>query len=231
MVLALVIAAGRADLDHRQRGGHRPTARVEQALAEHRQHVEVDDHRVLDELWRARDEQAVAVEHERRAVEDELVLAADLVHVHERAGRIGGAGGEHALALAETVGVVRRRVDVEHELGAARGLLGDRAVRDPRVFADRDAHLHAGDLEEHERVGAGGEVALLVEHGVVREMTLVVRALHATAGAHGRRVVEIAAGVDEADDGGARPVLAATLSIALRLARMKPGLSSRSSGG
>ena len=204
-LLAFVICATRTDLDHRQRGGHRSAARIEQPLAEDGQHVEVDDHRVLDELRRARDEHAVAVEHERRAVEDELVLPADLVHVDERARRVGGPRGQHALALAEPVGVVRRRVDVEHELGATRGLLGDRAVRNPRVFADGDAHLHARDLEEHERVGAGGEVALLVEHRVVGEMALVIRALHAAAGTHGRRVVEIAAGIDEADDGRTVP--------------------------
>ena len=46
----------------------------------------------LDELRRAGQEVALGVEHHRRAVEDELVLAADLVHVHERARRVGRPG-------------------------------------------------------------------------------------------------------------------------------------------
>ena len=44
--------------------------------------------RRLDELLRARDAVAVSVEHERRSVEDQLVLATDLVDVDERAGRV-----------------------------------------------------------------------------------------------------------------------------------------------
>ena len=67
------------------------------------------------------------VEHHRRAVEDELVLAADEVHVHDRDLRVGGPGREHRLALAEPTRVVRRRVDVHDQLGAAGGLGDDRA--------------------------------------------------------------------------------------------------------
>ena len=67
------------------------------------------------------------VEQHRRAVEDELVLPADEVHVEDRHRRVGRARREHRLALVEAARVVRRRVDVDDELGAARGLRDDRA--------------------------------------------------------------------------------------------------------
>ena len=60
------------------------------------------------------------VEQHRRAVEDELVLPADEVHVEHRHRRVGRARREHRLALADPAGVVRRRVDVHDELGARR---------------------------------------------------------------------------------------------------------------
>ena len=49
---------------------------------------------------------------------------------------------------------------------------------DPDVLADRDADLDAADHVQLERIGvvAGREVAGLVEHGVVREQPLAVRA-------------------------------------------------------
>ncbi len=53
------------------------------------------------------------------------------------------AGREHRLALVDATGVVRRRVDVDDQLGAAGGLGDDRTGRAPRVLADRDADLHA----------------------------------------------------------------------------------------
>ena len=69
----------------------------------------------------ASDEVAVGVEHERGAVEDQLVLAADLVDVDEGARRVGRPGGQHALALGRA-GPAKygRGVDVDDQLGAAR---------------------------------------------------------------------------------------------------------------
>ena len=105
----------------------------------------------------------VGVEHERRAVEHELVLAADLIDVHQRTRRVGGAGRQHPLTLRQPIDVVGRRVQVDDQLGAACGLLADRAERTPCVLADGHADLDAGDLEQHEGLRAGCEVALLVE--------------------------------------------------------------------
>ena len=133
---------------------------------------------LLDEQRGAGDEVAVGVEHHAAAVEHQLVLPAHLVHVGERAAGVGGTGGEHALAGAVLAGVVRRAVDVDVQLGAAGGLLGERAGGAPHVLADADAHLHAADHVQlvGVAVGAGREVAGLVEHGVVRQQPLAVGA-------------------------------------------------------
>ena len=129
-------------------GGARPAARVEQPLAERRPHVEVDDEQVLGELLRARDEVPLLVEHERRAVEDELVLAADEVRVDDRHRRVGRARREHRLALAQPARVVRRRVEVDDQLGAAGGLGEDRTVGLHASSQIETPTLHARDDEQ-----------------------------------------------------------------------------------
>ena len=130
--------AGPAHQHLGERGRSSTAARVEGAAPERGPDVDVDDEQVLGELRAARDELPALVEQHRRAVEDELVLAADEVHVDERHRRVGGTRREHRLALAQAARVVRRRVDVDDELGAGRGLREDRARRAPRVLADRD---------------------------------------------------------------------------------------------
>src|SRR5204863_341783 len=82
---------------------------------------------------------------QRGPVEDQLVLAAHLVHVHEGTGAVRGPGGEHALALGQTPGVVGRGVEVDDQLGAAVGLLGDGPGRAPRVLAYRHPDAVADD--------------------------------------------------------------------------------------
>ena len=99
---------------------------------------------------------------------------------------------------ASRPGVERRRVEVDDQLGPARGLVGDGAVGSPRVLAHHHAHPHPADDEERGRFVAGGEVALLVEHAVVGEEALAVDAVDLAVGAHRGRVVEVEAGVDEA---------------------------------
>ena len=96
--LAIVDDRGVRHLDDRQhRLGHPPT-RVEQPLAVHGRDRHVDDHQRLDELRRPSEQRALVVEHERTAVEDQLVLTADLVDVDDRAVRVGRPRREHPLA-------------------------------------------------------------------------------------------------------------------------------------
>ena len=53
---------------------------------------------------------------------------------------------------------------------------------------------------EQDQVAAGGEVAVLVEHAVVREEALAVDGLHLAAGEHEAGVVEVAVEVRTADE-------------------------------
>ena len=78
-------------------------------------HVEVDDEEVFFELTRPRDEGTLLIDDHRRAVEDQLVLTADEIHVHDRCLRVDRARREHRLAFAHPARVVRRRVDVHHD--------------------------------------------------------------------------------------------------------------------
>jgi hypothetical protein len=79
---------------------------------------------------------------------------------------------------------------------------GERPQRPPGVLADVQAEADIPDLE-HARTLAGLEVALLVEHGVVRERVLVVRRRDLPVAHHRSGVVPPAALlVRMADDQG-----------------------------
>ena len=93
-------ATSRRYRDDRERRGGVAAAGVEQARAEHRSDVEVDDLLALLHLDHAVEDLAVVVHHEGAAVEDQLVLAADLVDVHDVAVGVLGPGGDHPLPLA-----------------------------------------------------------------------------------------------------------------------------------
>ena len=202
---ARVGRAAIGDLDLGQRQRFDAATRIELPLVERGPHVDVDDEQIFDELLRPRDEQPLFVEHERRTVEHELVLPADEIRVDDRYRRVGGARREHRLALGEPLRVVRRRVEVDDQLRAARGFGEDRPGRAPRVLADRDPDLDPRDVEERQRLPRRDEVPLFVEDAVVREELLAVHAVDATVRAHGRGVVQIAAGFGKPDDrGGAR---------------------------
>ena len=115
-----------------------------------------------------------------------------------------GAGGDHALPLLLTALEVGRSVGDHDQLGTPRRLGRDRPFRAPHVLADRHAHLHARHLVEGQGIVSRSEVALFVEHGVVRQQPLAVDPHHRASGAHGRGVVQVATGIDEADHRGAR---------------------------
>ena len=68
------------------------------------------------------------------------------------------------------------------------------------------------------------EVASLVEHGVVRQQALAIRADDLAVGAHRRRVVEVAIGVDEADDRRAATGVRGDLGQRLEVVGDEPGL-------
>jgi hypothetical protein len=93
-----------------------------------------------------------------------------------------------------------RAVDVDHNVGAGEGLGLGRALGVPDVLADVDADFRARDLEDL-RLGAGGEVALLVEDAVVGQELLVVDAGDLAIVDDGGGVKYVVVGVDEADYG------------------------------
>jgi hypothetical protein len=127
--------------------------------------VEVEHLECLDEVGHLRHDAARRVEHERAAVEDEFVLAADEIRVDERESRDGHVGAHHVVPLRELLHVVRRRVRNQEDL-RPRVARGARRVGEPAVLADDDAEARALDVED-ERRGRRREVALLVEHVVV----------------------------------------------------------------
>ena len=186
---------------------------------------------MLGELRAPGEEVAVGVEHQRGAIENELVLAADLVDVDEGARGVRGPGGQHALPLAEAPRVVRGGVDVDDEFGASFGEGGDGPVRAPRVLADGDADANAGDAEQRQRLSTRREVPLFVEHGVVRQQALVVHALHRAERAYSGGVVEVAPGVDEAHDRRAAAGSGRQLLEGLEVVGDEPGLQHQILGG
>ena len=185
-----------------QRRRTRTTTRIEEPTTERRTHVDVDDQEVFLELFGPRHQPASFVEEHRGAVEDQLVLAADQVHVEHGHRCVSRAGGQHRFAFVDTTRVVRRRVHVHHQLGSARGLGDDRAIRAPRVLADRDADAHSADHEQWTVHRRRNEVTLFVEHRVVRQQMLAVHAEHAPVRAHRSRVRQVAAGFGESHHRG-----------------------------
>jgi len=142
------------------------------------------------------------------AVEDKLVLAADEVAEGE-CGPVGaGAIGEHLLSLGALAPVIGGGGWVDDQLRSLLGLQRSRCALDPDVLADRQADLRPRKLHDR-RLGVRGEVALLVEDGVVGQALLAIDALHRPVGKQGDRVVDhrpavgrALPGLGEADHGG-----------------------------
>ena len=178
----------------------RPLACLAQPRGRRGVRVDVAEQQVLGELRRARDHVAVVVADERVAVEDQLVLPADQRAERDRRERVRGALRDHPLAAQALADLVGRRGDVDDQRRAGERLVALGHARHPDVLADREADLHAVDLD-----GAAGrrprlEVAHLVEDAVVGQMDLAVDALHRAVGQHGRRVVDVVGALREADD-------------------------------
>ena len=104
--------------------------------------------------------------------------------------------------------------------------LGRRRPGDPHVLADRDPDPRAGDVDQRE-VAPGGEVALLVEDAVVRQVPLLRPAGDGAVGADRARVVELAVEERHADE---RDDARASLRRSAR-ARRAPRARSRAAAG
>ena len=150
-------------------------------------------------------EARIGVDDERRAVEDQLVLAADLVEIGERQPGLRDAGDGDVHAHVALLPVERRTVRHDQEFSAALGeTLGD--LVGPDVLADRHADLDAAK-QDRSRQRAGVEHALLVEDAVVRQIDLEAHRRDPSAVEQRHRVVDLAGvGPHAADEhGGAGP--------------------------
>ena len=102
-----------------------------------------------------------------------------------------GEAGEQRLALEALAAVVGRARGVGDQRRAFGDLgRGGRALH-PAVLADGEPDPGAGDVDRR-RLGAGDEVALLVEDRVVGQAVLAVDGPHGAVGEHGEGVVGVA---------------------------------------
>ena len=135
---------------------------VEVGRRRHRRRArEIADHHVGVERAAARERRAVGAEHAAAAVEDEIVVAAELVHVGDRQAVLQRHAAQHLFAPPVLAGRERRRRHVEDDGGAGGGELVDRIVMVaaplpeiaivPDVLADADADAGAGDVEQLRR--------------------------------------------------------------------------------
>ena len=138
---------------------------------------------VLLECRRAENRLPFFIDHDRRAVEEQLVVAAHLVHIHERNVVARGDAREKIVTRAPLAAVERRRGNVQDDLRPLPRQLVDRIaavdfraedfVVEPEILADGDACFDAGDVDDT-NAASRLEVAQLVEDVVSRQQRLVL---------------------------------------------------------
>src|SRR5262249_22433486 len=152
----------------------------------------------LDDLVKGRElegERAIGVQAERRAVEYELVLAADLVDMDQRHAALGHAGDGKVEAHVVLVARIGRAVGHDHQLGAGLGKAFNHvlvvAPFGPDIFADRNADAHAAEIDRTGR-RPRREDASFVEHAIIRQVHLPTHGSDGAAVEQAIRVVELA---------------------------------------
>ena len=168
---------------------------------EHGLHVDVRHQQVFVELAGHGQPFAALAQDHAAAIEHELVLAADLVDVTYGDGVVCGARGQHVLPHGVLAHGVGRGVEVDRNLRPGQSLRLQRIAGIPDVFADADADEGAADAVDLVTL-ALLEVAVFIEHAVVRQVVLVVHVDEGTVVNDGGGVVDIVRRIDEADDGG-----------------------------
>jgi hypothetical protein len=138
--------------------------------------LEVHLVQALLEGRRAHDHLAGAIHHEGIAVEHQLVLTAQQVHVHHGQSQVAHAAPDDVLAIALLVDFEGRGVQHHEHLGAG-GFRQLRGLGLPDVLADQDADAKTAEIH-HRRLAARLEIALLVEDLVVGQAALAMRGAH-----------------------------------------------------
>ena len=132
----------------------------------------------------------VAVQRERRALEHQFVLAADLVEVDQRQPAFHDARHRDALANGELVAFVGRGVGDQQDFAAGLEDAFDR-VGAPDVLADRHADAHAAK-DDRPRRRPRREHALLVKNAIIGQIDLEAHRFDAPAVEERHRVIELA---------------------------------------
>ena len=138
-------------------GHHDPRQQLADPVRPVRPDRKIHEHQVGVELRTRGQERAVGRHDQRVAVEDQLVLAADLIHVGNGAPRLGHPAPQHGQSLGAPSAVVRRRVQVHHHVCSPPSFVRHRPVVEPHVLADGDAHPGAPDPEECGRLEVLGK--------------------------------------------------------------------------
>jgi hypothetical protein len=134
-------------------------------------------------------QRAVGVEHEGRAVEDELVLAAHLVQVDHGQPRFGHARDDEVEPHVVLVALEGRAVGNEQDFGTRLRQRLAGLIR-PDILADRNAEPHT--LEgDGPRCRACVEHALLIENAVIRQVELVAEGFDAAIGEESHGIIEV----------------------------------------
>ena len=148
---------------------------------------------VLGELRGPGEQLPVGGDDQRVAVEDQLVLAADHVHVRDGRPGLGGPAPHQGQPHVVLVQLVRRAVDVDHQAHAGPAGRGERAAGLPEVLADGQCHVDPAE-PDHGQAVARLEVAVLVEDAVVGQVVLEVGGDHVAAEQQRAGVARPAAG-------------------------------------
>ena len=164
---------------------------------------------------------ALAVDHERRAVEDELVLSTNPIDVDD--GQAGFPGPRrHDIAPQRLLpGVIRRTVGHDQYL-CTRLLRGTCGSRKPDVLADDDADPDSCHLN-HTGFTARREIPLFVEYRIVGQYLLAVDRADAAAARQAGRVVGLPTATGKADEGaGPSRIAAASAELPLACFERRP---------
>ena len=109
------------------------------------------------ERRRAVDRLSFGVDDDRGAVEEQLVIAADLIYIDKRDAVTRGDAREELISRAPLAAVERRRRDIQDDFGALSRQLVDRIaavdlraedlIIEPELLADGDSGADARDVD------------------------------------------------------------------------------------